>query len=473
MRKHLWIAGKEVETARYRPLYAPYSGDVLAEIAQASEEDVRNAITAAFHVKDKMKKLSSHERAQILENVVQLLKENRSECAMIIAQEAAKPLKTAYLEVDRTIMTYTFASQEARRLYGESIPLDAAPGGENRVTFTKIEPIGVVAAITPFNFPMNLVAHKVGPAIAGGNTVVLKPASQTPLSALKIAELFHEAGLPSGALNVVTGSGSIIGNALVSDDRINMVTFTGSYEVGKWIRNHSGMKKVTLELGSNSACVIDDGVEIGSIIPKIVTGAFTYQGQVCISIQRIYVHKSLYEPFVEKLIHKTKQLTIGDPLQMETDISAMIHKNEVKRANEWIQEAVKKGAKIAYGGNGTESILHPTVLLNVPKDVKVCCEEVFAPIVVIQPFETFEEAIHEVNDSKYGLQAGVFTNSLANALYAIEELKVGGVMINDIPTYRADHMPYGGVKHSGMGREGIKYALEEMTERKLISFKQI
>lgn len=429
------------------------------------------AILAAEIAFLKWKEAPAHFRAEILENVVSLLKQQKEECARIIAKEAAKPIKTARAEVERTIMTYLFAAQEARRIHGETIPLDAAPGGENRVTYTIREPIGVIAAITPFNFPMNLVAHKVGPALAAGNTVVLKPASQTPLSAYKMAELFHEAGLPSGVLNIVTGSGQTVGDEVMKNDRIKMITFTGSPSVGKYIKENAGLKRVTLELGSNSALIIDEKTKIDEIIPRVVTGAFSFQGQVCISIQRIYVHQSLFQSFVEALVQETEKLKIGDPLDEETDLSAMISKADVKRAKSWIEEAVANGAKVAYGSQAGARMMKPTILLNVERDEKISCQEAFAPVVHVNSFEQFKDAIDEVNDSDFGLQAGVYTSNLPHAFQAIKQLNVGGVMINDIPTFRVDHMPYGGVKLSGMGREGIKYAIEEMTEVKLVSFK--
>ncbi|CAG9608175.1 Succinate-semialdehyde dehydrogenase [NADP(+)] GabD [Pseudoneobacillus rhizosphaerae] len=429
------------------------------------------AILAAERAFIKWKEAPAYFRAEILENVVSLLKQQKEECARIIAKEAAKPIKTARAEVERTIMTYLFAAQEARRIHGETIPLDAAPGGENRVTYTIREPIGVIAAITPFNFPMNLVAHKVGPALAAGNTVVLKPASQTPLSAYKMAELFHEAGLPSGVLNVVTGSGQIVGDVVMKNDRIKMITFTGSPSVGKYIKENAGLKRVTLELGSNSALIIDEKTKIDAIIPRVVTGAFSFQGQVCISIQRIYVHQSLFQSFVEAFVQETEKLKIGDPLDEETDLSAMISKMDVKRAKSWVEEAVANGAKVAYGSQAGARMMKPTILLNVPREEKISCQEAFAPVVHVNSFEQFEDAIDEVNNSDFGLQAGVYTSNLPHAFQAIKQLNVGGVMINDIPTFRVDHMPYGGVKLSGMGREGIKYAIEEMTEVKLVSFK--
>ena len=343
-------------------------------------------------------------------------------------------------------------------------------GGENRVTYTVREPIGVIAAITPFNFPMNLVAHKVGPALAAGNSVVLKPASQTPLSAYKIAELFAEAGLPAGVLNVVI-KWSIVGDVLPKDSRVKKITFTGSPEVGKYIKENAGLKRVTLELGSNSALIIDENTNIESIIPRVVTGAFSFQGQVCISIQRIYVHQSLFDEFIAAFVQETEKLKIGDPLDENTDLSAMISKEDVKRAKSWIEEAVANGATIAYGGHAGARIMKPTILLNVSAAEKISCQEAFAPVVHVNSYEHFTDAIDLVNDSDYGLQAGVYTSNLHHAFQATKQLNVGGVLINDIPTFRVDHMPYGGVKMSGMGREGIKYAIEDMTELKLVSFK--
>jgi acyl-CoA reductase-like NAD-dependent aldehyde dehydrogenase len=471
LKQHLWISGRFKETEDYKAVKSPYSGEVIAEVAMAAPSDVKSAIDAADQSRKTMAEMPAHKRAEILENAVAILKEEKEECARIIALEASKPIKAARGEVDRTIMTYTFAAQEARRLYGETIPMDAAPGGEGRVSYTVREPLGIIGAITPFNFPMNLVAHKVGPAIAAGNTVVLKPASQTPLSAYKIADVFHRAGLPAGALNVVTGSGGTVGDVLVEDSRISMITFTGSPAVGRQIREHAGLKRVTLELGSNSAVVVDENADVEKIVPRIAAGAFAFQGQVCISVQRIYVHESLYQTFAERFVEEAKKLKIGDPLNEETDISAMITRSDIERAESWIRSAVENGAELAIGGNSTGNTLYPTVLLNVGNSEKISCEEAFAPVVHINSFSSFEEALALVNDSDYGLQAGVFTNDVNKAFKAAKELHVGGVMVNDFPTFRVDHMPYGGVKMSGMGREGIKYAVEEMTEMKLISFK--
>jgi acyl-CoA reductase-like NAD-dependent aldehyde dehydrogenase len=317
---------------------------------------------------------------------------------------------------------------------------------------------------------MNLVAHKVGPAIASGNTIVLKPASQAPLSSFFLAELLQEAGLPDGALNVVTGSGRVVGDKIVTDHRVNMITFTGSPEVGIGIRNKAGLKRVTLELGSNSALIVDRGVDIDKIIDRCILGAFSFQGQVCISLQRIYVHEEAYDEFVEKFIAKTGELRLGDPSLPETDVSAMISRNDVARALDWIHEAENSGAIVAAGGKAEGNILQPTVILNAGPRLKVSCQEVFAPIVIVNKVNTIDEAIGYVNDSRFGLQAGIYTDNVHTALKAAELLHVGGVIINDIPTFRVDHMPYGGVKESGFGREGVKYAVEEMTELKLVVF---
>lgn len=348
--------------------------------------------------------------------------------------------------------------------------MDAAPGGEGRVAYTVKEPLGVVGAITPFNFPMNLVAHKVGPAIASGNTVILKPAGQTPLSAYFLAELLHEAGLPSGAFNVVTGSGSVVGEKLVTDERVKKISFTGSPEVGIGIRNKAKLKPVTLELGSNAAVIVDKDVEVEKIVSRCVTGAFGFQGQVCISLQRVYVHEENYDRFVEHFVKAAKHLKVGDPLDPDTDVSALISPKDVDRTLEWIDEAKQHGAEIATGGTSEGNLLHPTVLLGVDAQSKVSCQEVFAPIVLINKVKSVEEAIDVVNDSRYGLQAGIYTENVRTAMNATKKLHVGGVLINDIPTFRVDHMPYGGVKESGVGREGIKYAIEEMTELKLVIF---
>jgi len=471
MRKKLFIDGKWIETKENYKLYSPYSRKEIAEIPLADEKLVDEAISAAQKHADVMRSLPAHERSAILTRVANCLELHSDEAAKIMALENAKPMKAARAEIARTIQTYRFAAEEAKRLYGETIPMDAAKGAEQKLGFTFREPLGIIAAITPFNFPFNLVAHKLGPAFAAGNTVVLKPASQTPLSALYIAEVFEKAGLPPGALNVVTGRGGVIGDVLVQDPRVKMVTFTGSLEVGQRIRQLAGLKRVTLELGSNSPVIIDNIRNLDIAVEKCVTGAFAFAGQVCISVQRIYVHEAVYDAFLQKFADRAKKLKIGDPLDEDTDISALISSGEVERIEAWIQEATGQNACIVAGGERIgEGILAPTILTDVPSHVSLCTLEAFAPIVMVNKVNSVDEAIRAANDSQYGLQAGIFTDSIHTAIHAAKELESGGVIVNDVPTFRVDHMPYGGVKNSGTGKEGVKYSVEEMTELKFVSF---
>jgi len=468
MKKQLFIAGNWVEAERYTPLFSPWSGELLAEIPVATPAETDKAIQAAFDARPLMASMPAHRRAALLEKVSDLLAERREEAARIIAREAAKPIGLARTEVARTIETYTFSAEEAKRLTGEMIPMDASANGENRLAYTMRVPLGVVGAITPFNFPMNLVAHKIGPALAAGNTAVLKPASQTPLSAFFVAGLFAEAGLPPGALNVITGSGGLVGDQIVMDDRVQKITFTGSAAVGKEILRKAGMKKVTLELGSNSAVIVDQGTEVNKIAKRCVAGAFSYQGQVCISVQRIFVHETLYLTFLQEMIRLTKMLKTGDPMLENTEITAMISVAESERVLQWIREAAGGGASIACGGTIKKGILMPTILTGTGRLLQVSCQEAFGPVVLIDSVKTVDEAIDRVNDSRFGLQAGIYTQNIGTALDAASKLNVGGVMINDIPTYRVDHMPYGGVKDSGTGREGVPWAIREMTDTKLV-----
>jgi len=468
MKKRFYVNGQWTSSERYAELHSPYTQEVIAEIPQATREEVELAINVAHHARKEMASLTAYERAAILEHLTQLFIDNRQKAAEIISLEAAKPLKYALGEIDRTIETYKFAAEEAKRITGELIPMDAAKNGADRFGYTIEQPIGVIAAITPFNFPQNLVAHKVGPAIAAGNTVVLKPASQTPLSALFLAELIDQTALPKGAFNVVTGSGRTVGDALVESDKVKMITFTGSAAVGKGIRDKAGLKKVALELGSNAGLIIDRNVDLSKIVPKCVMGAFSNQGQVCISLQRTYVMDELFDEFVEQFTTMTRQLVIGSPMDESTDVSAMINSGEQDRALSWVQEAVEHGAEIIAGGTTENGVFLPTILTNVSTSSKVSCQEVFAPIVIVNRITSIQEGIAAINDSIYGLQAGIFTNDIKTAFNASKELDVGGVIINDIPTYRVDQMPYGGVKESGTGKEGLKYTIHEMTETKLV-----
>ncbi len=471
MKKELWINGQWSPGEKNIVVRSPFDNQSIGEVAVASRALVAQAIEAADKARRAMRDMSAYERGEILDKVGDLFTKHRSEAAAILCAEAAKPLNAALLEIDRTAQTYHFAADEARRLTGEMVPIDAAPGGKGRFGFTVQEPLGIIGAISPFNFPFNLVAHKIGPAIAAGNTVVLKPASQTPFSAYFTAELFHAAGLPAGALNVVTGSGAVIGDALVQDDRVAMITFTGSPAVGKEIKAKAGLKRVTLELGSNSAVIIDEGVALDSVVDRCVVGAFSFQGQVCISLQRIFVHRSLFADLCGKMVTATKKLQGGDPNKTSTDYSALITEKDAHRVHQWIKDAKDAGAEVLCGGELNGNMVSPAILTNVGQGLKVSCQEVFGPVVVITPFDELDEAINQVNDSVYGLQAGIYTPLLDNALHAAKKLEVGGVMINDIPTFRVDQMPYGGVKDSGTGREGLRYAVMEMTEMKLIVVK--
>ena len=472
MKKQYYVNGEWKSSGKYTELLSPHTKEVIAQIPQATYEEVEIAIDIAYKTRKQMAALTAYERAAILEHITQLFIDNRQKAAEIISLEAAKPIKYALGEIDRTIETYKFAAEEAKRLTGEMMPMDAAKNGANRFGYTIEQPIGVVGAITPFNFPQNLVAHKVGPAIAAGNTIVLKPASQTPLSALFLAELIDQTALPKGVFNVVTGGGKTVGDALVKSDKVKMITFTGSPTVGKGIRFKAGLKKVALELGSNSGLIIDKNVDLTQIVPKCVMGAFSNQGQVCISLQRTYVMNEVYDEFLKQFSTLTKNLIIGNPYDEITDISAMIHPDEQERALSWVQDAVKQGSEIISGGTIENGVFLPTILTNVPATSKVSCQEVFAPVVVVNRISSIAEGIDAINNSEFGLQAGIFTNDIQTAFKASKELEVGGVMINDIPTYRVDQMPYGGVKDSGTGKEGVKYAIHEMTETKLIVWNQ-
>lgn len=468
LKKGLWINGEWKMTADWMEVQAPYSQEVIAQFAMATEQDVQEAIESAQAAAPQMAALTAFQRAEILEHLATLFAEHLEEAANIISLESAKPLKYAYAEIDRTIETYKFAAEEAKRLTGEMIPMDASKNGEGRFAYTLREPIGVVAAITPFNFPQNLVAHKVGPALAAGNTIVLKPATQTALSAHFLAKLLAQTNLPAGAFNLVTGQGKLVGDMFLAHPHVKMITFTGSPAVGISLRNRAGLKKVTLELGSNAGVIIDEGVQLDRIMDRIVMGAFSNQGQVCISLQRIYVMESMIHEFLSLLKVKIEQLIMGDPLDSKTDLATMISRAEQQRAYQWIEEAVAEGAQIITGGRIENHILLPTVLYNAQPQSRVSCEEIFAPVVTVNTVSSIEDAIVAINDSHYGLQAGIFTPSIEIAFQATKSLQVGGVIINDVPTYRVDHMPYGGVKESGTGREGIKYAIEEMTEMKLV-----
>lgn len=446
----------------------PYDDTLIGVVPEATPELVDRAIVAAQQGFRVISAMPAWQRAEILEKASGFMLRDKEEIAGIIAREAGKSWKFALAEAERTAETFRFASLEARNEHGEIVPMDASPVSAGRFGFYLRVPIGVIGAITPFNFPMNLVAHKVAPAIAAGNALVVKPATKTPLSLLKMAELLEEAGLPAGVLNVLIGSGRVVGNQMVKDDRLAMITFTGSPDVGRGIKSLAGLKRVTLELGSNSPTVIDADADLDKAVPRCVVGSFANSGQVCISVQRIYVHKDIYADFLSRFVAATEQLVVGDPMDRRCDIGPMINSDELERSLAWLEEARQQGATIETGGKRIGNCLEPTILSGVTPEMKVVCAEVFAPIVSVVPFDSFEQALAMADASIYGLQAGIYTNDINKVFQAVKRLDVGGVIINDIPTFRVDHMPYGGNKESGQGREGIRFAMEEMTNIKFV-----
>lgn len=470
MKEELIIGGRRVAGSGYFELHNPYDDSLLAEVPLAGEREVEAAIAAAAAGQKAMAALPAHRRADILLRVVELLAANKEDLARTISLESGKPMKFSTIEVDRAMETFRFAAEEAKMIHGETIPMSAARGGENRVAFFERFPIGPIGAITPFNFPLNLVAHKLGPAIAAGNAFVLKPAEQTPVTGLRLADILLNAGLPEQAVNVVTGDAST-GALLVPDERLRMISFTGSPAVGREIKKRAGLKKVALELGSNSGVIIEPDTDVDLAVERCLHGSFYNSGQVCISLQRIYLHNDIYRKFAESLAKQVARLKLGDPLEPGTDIGPLIDAGAAARTADWLREAVADGARLLCGGGvRPHNIFEPTILEKATPAMKVVCNEVFAPLVSLVAYTDFDAALAALNDSVYGLHAGIFTTNIQKAFKAFKSLEVGGVIINDIPTYRSDHMPYGGVKESGLGREGVKYAIEEMTEIKTMVF---
>jgi acyl-CoA reductase-like NAD-dependent aldehyde dehydrogenase len=464
--KRLLVAGEWVETGEWQEVRSPYSGDVVARVAKAGAEETRRAIDAAEAAM--REPLPAHKRAEILVKVAGALGRRHDEVARLISDEAGKPMKAAKVEASRAMSTYTFAAVEARKLTGETVPMDASQAGEGKFAFTLREPAGVVGAISPFNFPLNLVAHKIAPALAAGCAVVLKPASQTPLSALLLAELETEAGLPPGWLNVVVGPSSEIGDVLVEDERVKVLTFTGSSGVGWGLRERAPRKRVNLELGNSTPLIVEADADIEAAASATSQHGFSFAGQSCISIQRVYVQQSAYDDFVGRLVPKVERLVVGDPGEEDTDVGPVIDEEARDRILEWLEEAKAGGAKILTGGELEGELLKPTVVANAGPGLKVSCEEVFGPVVTVNPYDTLDEAIELANGTKYGLQGGIFTASLDSAFEAARRLEFGGVTVNEAPTFRADQMPYGGVKDSGNTREGPAYAVREFTEPRLV-----
>jgi acyl-CoA reductase-like NAD-dependent aldehyde dehydrogenase len=464
--RKLLIGGEWVETGDWLDIASPYSGEIVGRVAKAAAGEARRAVDAAEAAM--REPLPAHKRAEILVRVAGYLGKRHDEVARTISDEAGKPMKAARVEAKRAMSTYTFAAVEARKLAGEMVPMDASQAGEGKLAFTLRQPIGVVGAISPFNFPLNLVAHKLAPALAAGCPVVLKPASQTPLSALLLAELETEAGLPPGWVNVVVGPASEIGDVLIEDARLKAITFTGSGTVGWQLAERAPRKRVNLELGNSTPVVIAADAEIDSAAQSMAANAFSFAGQSCISVQRIYVEGPAYDEFLDGFLPRVEALKLGDPADEETDVGPVIDGDARERILDWIDEARRQGARILTGGDQEDELIRPTVIAEASPELKVNCDEVFGPVCTVTPFDSLDEAIELANGTRYGLQAGIFTRSVETALRAARELEFGGVTVNEAPTFRADQMPYGGVKDSGNTREGPAYAVRELTEEKLV-----
>jgi acyl-CoA reductase-like NAD-dependent aldehyde dehydrogenase len=461
--KRLLIGGEWIDTGEWIEVRSPYSGDVVGRVAKAGAPETCQAVDAAE--KAMQEPLPAHKRAEILVRVAGALGRRHDEVAQLISDEAGKPIKTARVEAQRAMSTYTFAAVEARKLAGEMVPMDAAQAGEGKLAFTLRRPIGVIGAISPFNFPLNLVAHKLAPALAAGCAVVLKPASQTPLSALLLAELEQEAGLPPGWVNVVVGKASEIGDVLVEDERVKLITFTGSGSVGWQLKQRAPKKRVNLELGNATPVVVTADADVSLAATKVAQNAFSFAGQSCISIQRVYVERAAYDRFVAELVPLVEALKVGDPADEDTDVGPVIDEGARERILDWIGAT---GGEVLTGGKLDGELIRPTVIANPAPDDKVSCEEVFGPVCTVTAVDSVDEAIRLANGTRYGLQAGIFTSSLDNALRAAQGLEFGGVTVNEAPTFRSDQMPYGGVKDSGNTREGPRYAVREMTEERLV-----
>ncbi len=449
----------------------PYTNQVVKKVSKTTKEQVNESLNYLQSVFHKFKLTPSYLRGELLEKVSIKINEKKDELAKLITLETGKPIKFSRIEIERAVFTFKTGAEEAKRIDGEIIPLDQFKGAESKNGYIKRFPIGVILGITPWNFPVNLVAHKLSPALASGNTVLLKPASASLCSGIEVVKIIKEVsdemGLGYCPVNVITSSGGEI-EEFLADDRIKMVSFTGSPLVGWAIKKKLSKQRLSLELGGNAGVIVDESADIDTAVSKIVTGAFYSAGQSCISVQRVYVHSKIYEDFEKKIISATEKVVYGNPDDENCLAGPMINENEAKRAERWILEALESGGKLLFGGNRNGAVLQPTILSNVPVACNVNSKEVFAPVMVLKRFEEFQDAVKEVDNSDFGLQAGVFTNNLKNAMFAYENIEAGGIVINEVSAFRVDSMPYGGMKLSGMGKEGIKYAIEEMTERKIL-----
>jgi acyl-CoA reductase-like NAD-dependent aldehyde dehydrogenase len=468
----IYLAGRWVDSPDRLEVANPADPDTPAGATfNATEEQYEEAVTAAVAAFDQTRVLPAYERGRALREISNGIKARREELGRILSMEAGKPIRDALVEVDRATLTFRLGAEEAERMYGEMIPLDLMASSKSRVGITRRFPIGPVAAISPFNFPLNLAAHKLAPAIAAGCSIVLKPPSKDPLTMLTVAEIVDGVGLPQGAVSILPMTREL-GDRMVADDRFKLLTFTGSPSVGWRMKERAGKKKVVLELGGNAGVIIDKSADLDWAVKRTLVGAFSYAGQVCISVQRLFVHEEIRQAFLDRFLEGVKTLHLGDPLDPVTDVGPMVDDKAASRTQRWVDEALQLGGKVVAGGKANGAFFEPTVLENVPVEAQVCSNEAFAPLVVVFPFTDFGEAIRQVNDSFFGLQTGVFTNDLTHAWQAFNELEVGGVIVNDIPTYRIDHMPYGGVKDSGQGREGLRWSIEDMTELRIMVLAQ-
>ena len=463
------LGGERVATGETVEIRSPYDGASVALVHRAGPAEVERALAGAVEAFETTRHLPAWRRSEILQAVSDEIAARLEELARTIALEAGKPIKTARVEVERASFTFRVAAEEAKRIYGEIVPLDWLPGNDGRIAHVHRVPLGPIVGISPFNFPLNLVAHKVAPALAAGNPIVLRPASQTPVSSLKLAEIVLEAGWPADGIAVVPCSVDVA-RPLVEDDRVKLLTFTGSPAVGWGLKARAGRKRVTLELGGNAAVIVNADADVAYAAERVAWGGFAYAGQTCISVQRVYVHDAVYDVFVAELVARVEALVVGDPLDEATDVGPLIDAAAAERVEEWIGEARAAGATVLAGGSGDGSLWRPTVLEGAREDLRVSCDELFAPVVALNRFDDVTDAISAAGRSEFGLQAGLFTNDLRVIDEAFDRIEVGGLMVNDVSTYRIDHMPYGGVKSSGSGREGLRYAIEEMTELKLLTF---
>jgi glyceraldehyde-3-phosphate dehydrogenase (NADP+) len=464
----IFLAGRWVDSPDLLEVSNPARPDEPAGATyQATPEQYEEAVQACVRAFDVTRTMPAYERGAILRAISAGIKERREEIGMLMTLESGKPIRDALVEVDRAVLTFRLGAEEAERITGEVIPLDLMPASKGRLGVTRRFPLGPIAAISPFNFPLNLAAHKLAPAIAAGNSIVLKPPSKDPLTMLTVAEIVEKAGVPEGAVSILPMSRSL-GDRMVEDERFKLLTFTGSPSVGWRMKERAGKKRVVLELGGNAGVIVDQSADLDWAIKRSLVGAFSYAGQVCISVQRMFIHRSIYDAFLERFVEGTRGIITGDPADAETQLGPMVDEQQAARTESWVREAEELGGRVLTGGRAEGAFFPPTVLVDTPATAQACSNEAFAPLVVAFPFDDFDQAIRQVNDSFYGLQTGVFTNDLGNAWRAFNELEVGGVIVNDVPTYRIDHMPYGGVKDSGLGREGLRWSIEDMTELRLM-----